>query len=128
LVPPGPRGLPLPERSAAEWVQDELGARAGRAVQDQDGVRDLFFLVPPRLADGPVMNLQVEGLAGGEPEVLEDNIGLDRLGIVGRGGGAGEQGDRNTERGGDGGTPVSGGSGRFTRGAAWGRAREQRGE
>jgi hypothetical protein len=58
------------------------------------------------------MDLQVEDIAGGEPEVLEDGIGFDGPGIVSSADGAAEQDDSDNEGRPHGDTSASGELGR----------------
>ena len=77
---------------------EELPAGAAGPVHDEDGVPHLAPGIPFGLADGAIVDPQLgQGAPGSELEALEDEIALDRGGILGRGGGR-ERGERGAEK------------------------------
>src|ERR1700722_12241755 len=93
----GIKWLPGAKELAGELRADELRAAAGRAVQNKNRIAHDPLGIAPRFAERAVMHVQLrQRLTGGESEVFEDELALDRHGILrGADGSRREQHDRD---------------------------------
>ena len=71
-------------KQVSHIIGQETSAVAGGAVHDQDCIFDHSGLIPNRSSDRGVVKLQLrQGLAAGEPEILDDVIPFHRVRVTG---------------------------------------------